>query len=98
MLNKRTAIHLLFIIMATILLTGCASVPIYNLAKSGQIGIFNPVGLLIGVVLMYYTWVEAKKKNRNALGWLTLTFLFGLIPAVILIIYLKDLPQERTEN
>ena len=53
--------------------------------------------LLVGLVLMYYTWEEAAKQNRNRWLWVTLTFLFGLIPAVILILYLKEVPPKNKQ-
>jgi len=76
------------------LLSGCAGASAYSVATTGNIG-FNPLGIIVGLVLMYYTWEEAKKQNRNRWIWITLTFLFGLIPAVILILYLKEVPPKN---
>jgi len=75
-------------------ISGCASLPIVNYARSGHIGIFNPIGFFIGCGLAWYCWVEAKRKNRNEWLWLILGILFGFIPLFVLV-YLKDLPKEK---
>jgi RsiW-degrading membrane proteinase PrsW (M82 family) len=98
MFRNYIAIGLFLSMVCAILLSGCASVPIYNMARTGNFGIINPLGLLIGIVLIYYSWIEAKKQNRNPWTWVILTFLFGLFPAVILILFLKKVPIPDDKN
>ena len=82
------------LIVSLSFISGCASAPIVNYARSGNLGIINPIGFIIGSCLAWYCWVEAKRKNRNEWLWLILGILFGFIPLFILV-YLKDLPDEK---
>ena len=84
-----------FLLLSTWFVSGCASVGLINLARTGEIGIINPLGVIIGLGIMWYCWTEAKRKNRNPWVWLLLGFLFGLIPFAVLV-YLKDLPANQS--
>jgi hypothetical protein len=68
-----------------------------NYARTGGIGIINPVGLIIGLGIVWYCWVEAKHKNRNQWTWLILGLIFGFI-ALLVLVYLKDLPADKEDK
>ncbi len=93
-------VFLIVVTMALItVLNGCAAVPVYNIVSTGDIFsilLLNGAQLLVGIVLMYYSWTEAKKQNRNHWLWLILTFFFGLLSAAILILFLKKVPSHDT--
>jgi len=78
-------------IFFTFFLSGCASGAIINSIRSENIGILNPFGLIVGLGIVWYCWVEAKQKNRNTWTWLILGLIFGFF-ALLVLVYLKDLP------
>jgi RsiW-degrading membrane proteinase PrsW (M82 family) len=79
------------LILLTLVLSGCASGAIINSIRSEGIGILNPFGLIVGLGIVWYCWIEAKRKNRNIWTWLILGFIFGFF-ALLVLVYLKDLP------
>jgi len=80
--------------LSLLLLSGCASASFVNYVRTRNIGIINPVGLIIGFGIVWYCWVEAKHKNRNPWTWLTLGLIFGFF-ALLLLVYLSDLPADQ---
>lgn len=83
------------LISLTLILSGCASGAILNSIRSEGIGILNPFGLLVGLGIVWYCWVEAKRKNRNTWTWLILGFILGFF-ALLVLVYLKDLPAASS--
>ena len=83
-----------FVTLSSLKLSGCASASIANFVRSESIGIINPIGLIIGFGIVWYCWVEAKQKNRNTWTWLILGLIFGFF-ALLVLVYLKDLPVEK---
>ena len=83
----------------TSLLSGCASGAVINSIRSESFGILNPFGLIVGLGIVWYCWVEAKQKNRNTWSWLILGFIFGFF-ALLVLVYIKDLPAaiQTTHN
>ena len=84
-------------ILSSLLLSGCASASFANYVRTGNIGIINPVGLIIGFGIVWYCWVEAKHKNRNPWAWLTLGLIFGFF-ALLVLVYLSDLPADKEHS
>ena len=80
--------------LSILLLSGCASASFVNYVRTGNIGIINPVGLIIGLGIVWYCWFEAKHKNRNPWTWLTLGLFFGFF-ALLVLVYLSDLPAAK---
>ena len=80
-----------------LVLSGCASGAILNSIRSESLGILNPFGLIVGLGIVWYCWVEAKRKNRNTWTWLFLGFIFGFF-ALLVLVYLKDLPATPQET
>jgi RsiW-degrading membrane proteinase PrsW (M82 family) len=78
-------------------LSGCASAAVINSIRSESIGILNPFGLIVGLGIVWYCWVEAKRKNRNAWTWLIFGFIFGFF-ALLVLVYVKDLPAAAQPN
>lgn len=84
-------------ILISIFLSGCASASIISYTRSGYIGIIHPIGLIIGFGIVWYCWIEAKRKNRNYWRWMILGFVFGFWTLLILV-YLKDIPADETKE
>lgn len=76
------------------IVSGCASMPVYNAATASSIGqVINPqniMHLIVGLGIIWYCWDQARDKNRNPILWLTLGFLFGFF-ALLVLVYLKKL-------
>jgi RsiW-degrading membrane proteinase PrsW (M82 family) len=85
------------LIFSILVLTGCASGAILNSIRTESIGILNPFGLIVGLGIVWYCWVEAKRKNRNTWTWLILGIIFGFF-ALLVLVYLKDLPSSSQPN
>ena len=82
--------------LSVFLISGCAGASIANFARTGGIGIINPVGLIIGFGIVWYCWVEAEHKNRNPWTWLILGVIFGFF-ALLVLVYLNDLPADKKD-
>ena len=87
-----------FIVFASVL-SGCSSASVINSIRTESLGILNPFGLIVGLCIVWYCWVEAKRKNRNTWTWLILGFIFGFF-ALLVLVYTKDLPAaaQTTHN
>ena len=95
-MNMRQIYRAIGLCLFSLVLTGCASGAILNSIRSEGIGILNPFGLVVGLGIVWYCWVEAKRKNRNTWTWLILGFIFGFF-ALLVLVYLKDLPLVSQE-
>ncbi len=85
------------LLLGVLIINGCSSMALYDFARGGEIGLIKPFALIIGLGIMWYCWVEAKRKNRNPWIWLLSGFLFGLIGLLVLV-YLKDLPAAKADH
>ena len=85
------------LVLFTSVLFGCASAALLNSIRSESLGILNPFGLIVGLGIVWYCWVEAKQKNRNTWTWLILGFVLGFF-ALLVLVYLKDLPVATHNN
>lgn len=98
-MHIRQNLNFLGLILVASVLSGCASGAVLNSIRSESLGILNPFALIVGLGIVWYCWVEAKRKNRNTWTWLILGFVFGFF-ALLVLVYLKDLPAatQTTHN
>ena len=93
-MNMRQIYSVIGLVFLILILSGCASGTLINSLTSASFGILNPFGLIVGLGIVWYCWVEAKRKNRNTWTWLILGFIFGFF-ALLVLVYIKDLPAAN---